>query len=58
MTLFKGFKTKKEADEYAKKIDGMVWTRTKDKYSPYEEAVNLGGLDANKYPFVVIKRGV
>ena len=58
MTSFQGFKTKKEADEYAKKNGGMVWTRTKDKYSPYEECVVFGGLDPDKYPFVVIKRDV
>ena len=59
MTYFKGFKTKEEAKQYKKEVGkGEIYTRTKDKYSPYEECVHLGGLNPEKYPFVVIIRGV
>ena len=58
MTLFKGFETKKEAQDYAKKNGGFVCHRTRDKYSDYEYCVHLGGLDDKKYPFAVVKKGV
>lgn len=58
MTKFKGFETKKEAQKYAKKNGGVVYSKTKAQFTPYWESVHLGGLNAEKFPFVVIIRNV
>lgn len=53
MVQFKGFVTKKEAEECVKKEGGAMYTQKEDNY---EMCVVLGGLDARKYPYCVIWR--
>lgn len=61
MTQFQGFKTKEEAKKFQKEHGGsLCWEeRTPKKQQltargiDYMYAVNLGGLDKDKYPYCV-----
>lgn len=57
MTAFRGFKTKEEAVTFKKKHGGYLCYkynkngRKSPTYRDYMFAVNLGGLDEEKYPY-------
>ena len=61
MMQFKGFKTKEEAKDFAKHNGGMIcWEERTPKRKQLTErgkdymfAVQLGGLDKQKYPYCV-----
>ena len=61
MTAFKGFETLEQAKEFVKNHGGILTydkrKKNSDKLTPigfhYMLAVELGGLDKNKYPYCV-----
>lgn len=59
MVNFKGFSTKEKALEYQKKHGGMLCYKKSDiekrgkNPQDYDLAVNLGGLNKDKYPYCV-----
>ena len=57
MTFVKGFKTEKEAKEYAKVNGGEVCSKNRNK-EDYKISCQAIGLDENKCPYIVMKRGV
>ena len=61
MTMFQGFVTKEEAKQFARKNGGGVYWEERtpktqkltERGRDYMLAVNLGGLNKEKYPYCV-----